>query len=158
MYSTTNFMIYMILLTMIIVNVSCENEAIEKTKISYTATRSLEPHKVTLQGAEIFYPSGIDVLDSNLLIIDSSVDSGKFKIFDLDNFHLVASFGIGGNGPDEFSHIIQQPVSSTERDRVQIFDWSNKRLDIYNIGSETNEFTYSKVGEFTLPPQLMLSQ
>ncbi len=145
----------LILIAVIIVGVACTDE---KPKISYNYTKSLEPHEVIVKGAEVLQPTGFDVLNSGLLIIESRLDSNKFKIFDLDNYQLMTSFGKGGNGPDEFSQIIQPFVSTTRKDRVQIFDWSNKRIDRYNIGYEMNQLTYSKSGEFTLPPQLMLSQ
>lgn len=145
----------LILTSVILISLSCANE---EPKISYDATKSLEPYEVNVQGAEIMNPTGFVVTDYVLMIEENKQDSNKFKFFDLDNYRFVASFGKGGNGPDEFSRIIQPYVSTTCKDRIQIFDWSNKRLDIYDVNDSGHEMSYSKSIEYTLPPQLMLSQ
>ncbi|MDR9419957.1 hypothetical protein [Gracilimonas sp.] len=116
---------FLLVITIALVSISCTNET---TKISYEADKSLEPNKVSVDGGEILYPSGLDVLNSNLLIIDGKLDSSKFKFFDLESFDLITSFGKQGRGPKEFSDIILSPVSTTVNDEVQIFDWSKNIL------------------------------
>ena len=145
-----------LLLTFIVlIGISCANE---EPKISYDVTKSLEPHEVNVQGAEILNPTGFVVTDFALMIEESKQDSSKFRFFDINNYQFLTSFGKDGNGPDEFSRIIQPYISTTQKDRIQIFDWSNKRLDIYDVNGNGHEISYSKSIEYTLPPQLMLSQ
>lgn len=126
---------------------------------TYEATKQLHPNSVDVQETELLVPSGLDVLESGLLVIESNLDSSKFKFFNSDEYQLIGSFGVSGRGPEEYSEIIQQPVSTTIAEKTQLYDWVKKRLQVFTTSvSDDGTIVYSKSDEYILPPELMLSQ
>tara|TARA_R100000908_G_scaffold59878_2_gene36803 strand:- start:40314 stop:41399 length:1086 start_codon:yes stop_codon:yes gene_type:complete len=126
---------------------------------TYEATKQLHPNVVEVQDTELLVPSGLDVLESGLLVIESNLDSGKFKFFNLDEYQMMESFGVSGRGPDEYSEMIQHPVSTTFTGNTQLYDWVKKRIQVFTTSvSDDGKMVYSKSDEYILPPELMLSQ
>lgn len=129
-------------------------------QVNFEAEKQLHPNTINVSGSELLVPSGLDVLESGLLIIESDLDSSKFKFFDFDQYQLQEAFGISGRGPDEYSEIISQPVSNTITDKLQLYDWVKKRLQVFDIpvNDLDEEVFQTKINEYVLPPELMLSQ
>lgn len=149
--------IHSILLLFLVI--SC-NKVDNSNQVNFDAKKQLHPNIINVSGSELLVPSGLDVLESGLFIIESDLDSGKFKIFDFDQYQLKGAFGVSGRGPDEYSEIISQPVSNTITDKVQLYDWVKKRIQVIDISVNDldGEVIETKINEYVLPPELMLSQ
>jgi|AntRauTorckE6833_2_1112554.scaffolds.fasta_scaffold29815_2 hypothetical protein len=138
--------------------ISC-NKVDVAPEASYEPSKKVQPISVNVQGVELLVPSAFDILESGLLIIESDLDSEKFKFFDANKYQFLGAFGVSGRGPDEYSTRIHQPVSTTTGGNTQLFDWSQKRIQVFDISvGDDGKFNYSKNKEYILPPELMLSQ
>jgi len=139
--------------------ISC-NKVDNSNKANFEPKKELHPNIINVLGSELLVPSGLGVLKSGLLIIENELQSNKFKFFDFDQYQLMGAFGTSGRGPDEYSESITQPVSTTITDKIQLFDWIKKRLQVYDISVNDHygEVAHTKINEYILPPELMLSQ
>ncbi|MCC5914578.1 MAG: hypothetical protein JJU46_09415 [Balneolaceae bacterium] len=132
----------------------------DTNQTNFEAVKQLHPTTINVSGTELLVPSGLDVLESGLLIIERGQYTNKFKFFDFDQYQLIGAFGTSGRGPDEYSESIPQPVSTTITDNVQLYDWVKKRIQVYDISvnDHDEEVIQTKINEYVLPPELMLSQ
>ncbi|TVR26851.1 MAG: hypothetical protein EA390_14370 [Balneolaceae bacterium] len=138
--------------------ISC-SKVDDTNQTNFEAVKQLHPTTINVSGTELLVPSGLDVLESGLLIIERQQYTNKFKFFEFDQYHLMGAFGTSGGGPDEYSESIPQPVSTTITDKVQLYDWVKKRIQVYDISvnDHDGEVVQTKINEYVLPPELMLS-
>lgn len=138
---------------------SCSNEKTSKN-IQIEDQATLNPVKLELKGKEVLSPGSISIVDSTLFVIERDVASEIISSFSLQNFKLENSYGKRGRGPNEFSKIIQKPVSTSGAsiNSLHIFDWVNKRLKKFNSTNLRKGKTSDSVETYTLPPNLMLTQ
>jgi hypothetical protein len=118
---------------------------------------------------EVFYPQFISVIDSTLLVLDRSRNTDFFRFYSLENGSYLGSFGKRGEGPEEYSGMIQhvvQTINPVSEAEFTVFDWVKKRLTAVNINfsSQENENSPSSSSLFTnssnylLLPDLMFAQ
>jgi|GEM_PF-3010570 hypothetical protein len=144
-----------VLFTSLIFSISCT----DKDEYSDKAFKNLEPVSLNIHKSKLLVPSGFDYTESGLLTIESKLDSNQFKIFASGENEQILSFGKSGSGPGEFSGMIQQPVSTTLKSNSQFYDWSKKRLSVYDLSLLKDGMVQRSIEkEYVLPPELMLAQ
>lgn len=136
--------------------ISCSNEKNENANNSIIV---LTPTKNNSINEQLLSADHYVTTNSFLLIIEEDLEDGKFKFFDTDkNFELKHEFGKSGDGPNEFTNFISQPIQNISSNELSIYDWSSKKLRPYKIDATTSDFKTTLSKEFTLPPQFMIAQ
>lgn len=102
---------------------------------------------------EILNPEFVLKSTNRILIYESGLEESIFKILDANDMNLVTSFGQVGEGPNEFSSIISQPIRDNSSRFVSIYDWQRKRLHRIDLAANHYEPNY-----VVFPPELMLVQ
>lgn len=148
----SNFAKCLCILTMI----SC----IDNTGINSDSSHIiLHPEAESRIDKEVLDPSHFSIQDSILVVIEEDLENNKFKLFSInENHNLLTSFGNQGNGPNEFSGSITQPISDASNQSLTIFDWINKRLQLFELKKNKEIFIINKIEEYILPPSLLLAQ
>lgn len=149
-----------LILCLVIITLSfCNEIEVDDDFPKFKKLEILPPENTELQGKELLNPWAISIVDSVLIVIENGVSRDIITSFSLKNCKIIFSFGSRGRGPNEFSEIIQQPVSVVGKEitSIQIFDWVNKRLDEYLIDT-INDVANEPLRRYILPPELMLVQ
>ena len=91
----------------------------------------------------------------NLLLFENGLSNDFFKIISRNDFSIIDSFGVEGEGPGEFSGTISFPISGTEKNYTSLYDWSKKRVNRISLD---NNKGYKINKSYNLPQELFLSQ
>lgn len=147
---------YVLILLTPIVFLSCVGVEKENTPNSII---ELNPQQNVAINEQLLSADHFSVIGSSLLIIEEKLEDGKFKFFSTDGkLELKYEFGKSGDGPNEFTNFISQPIQNISSNELSIYDWSSKKLRSYKIDATTSVFKTTLSKEFTLPPQFMIAQ
>src|SRR5690554_6110992 len=108
------YLLKLLFFIVLVLFLSCSPAKDEKNLSVEVEPIQLKPTLVHFKGNEVLYPTEFAIIDSSLLIIESEAKEHKFKFFDLVDHQFHHSFGVEGNGPDEYSKFIAQPVSAVD--------------------------------------------
>lgn len=134
------------------------NSLDEQTNIFNNWTETIHLNSIPIEGIseKLYFPTSINAVGNYLVFVEDA-DSVKIKIFSLEDYSYLNSFGRNGQGPNEFvaiSGVIQD--ESKESPYLTIYDWGKKAIFKYNIESIiTDNFNISPVDMYVLPPQLI---
>lgn len=139
--------------------ISCAEESSEvrsnKVDLSKKADQIMAIENMDIDTTKIYNPFALSTLDNYFIVFEEYLENGIFKIFDINNYDLVESFGEVGIGPNQFSKTIAFPVSISNTEKFSIYDWSKKKVHRFNF---ENKDKFYKEFSYTLPPELLLAQ
>lgn len=156
---------YVQLLIIILIFLSC-NQKMDKQDIydgklniftTWPDTINLSSTSVKAFDDYLEFPVSINATGQFLVFIEN-FDSAKVKIFSLDNYSYLSSYGRSGQGPNEFaaiSAVIQD--GAKDQPYLTFYDWGKKQITKYDINNLINydlsEELYDK--NYILPPEII---
>lgn len=163
-----NIKIIIIYISLFIIMISCnynhnksnklQNHLDEKVEvfINWPATIHLNSIPLVELSEKLFFPTSINAVGNYLVFVEDA-DSAKIKIFSLEDYSYLNSFGRLGQGPNEFaaiSGVIQDEPKNSPY--LTIYDWGKKAIFKYSVeGLIADNSKASPVKTYVLPPQLI---
>lgn len=135
---------------------------IEITNQDFGKKIFLQGKPVDLINDHLLNPKFIHLSDSILISLESDISKGFFKSFSLADYSFLGSYGVRGEGPEEFSNVLSnvaQVYNHRKDNSISIYDWGRKKLlDLDLVSLAKDDYSFNKRKDYVVPPELLLAQ